>query len=207
MPSDIKLGDLASRAIRAASTPGGIKRIALNQYRQIQSEDGGVLGFVLDVAGKFFGFACKAIFGVVKWGVSTIWNWLCSAVQFVWTFDFNQSDEAMDKSLESAWEGFGGILGGAFGGALGWLIPGAIAGTFMFQFNASLAVYVLNEFGEEALSEIASSAAAVLRAGGNLLGRKLFTWSYKALRDAVMGKESDMYLSMPTCKKRSKTAR
>lgn len=192
---DIKLGDLASRAIRARTTPGGIKRIALNQYKQKKDEKGGLIGLVLDLAGKFFGFVCKSVFGAAAWSLSSLWNWICNTTQFIWQFDWNQSDESMDKSLESAWNSFGGILGGAFGNALGWLVPGAIAGYAMFQLNVPLAVHVLDEFGEEAMQEIASNAAAVLRAGKNLLGKALFTWSYQAARNSIMGKESDMYLS------------
>lgn len=202
MPTDIKLGDLASRAIRASTTPGGIKRIALNQYKEARDEQGGLLGLILDIGGKFFGFVSKALFGAVQWGLSTLWQWICRAVQYVWTFDWAQSDESMDKSLESSWNAFGGILGGAFGGTLGWLVPGAIAGAFMFKFNVPMAIHVLNEFGEEALQEISQHAAAVLNASKNLLGKALFNWSYQAARNFLIGKESDIYLSDEEIEKR-----
>ena len=193
---DIKLGDLASRAIRESSVPGGIRRLAINQYKQKKDESGGFLGLVFDIAGKFFGFAAKAIFGAATWSLSTLWNWVCNTTSFIWNFDWNQSDESMDKSLESAWNSFGGTLGGALGNGLGWLLPGLIAGQAMFQLNVPLAVYVLNEYGEEAMQEIAGNAAAVLRAGSNLLGKAVFNWSYQAVRKKIMGGDgTEIYLT------------
>lgn len=193
--TDIKLGDLASRVIRESQVPGGIRRFAFNQYKEKKDEKGGLLGLILDVGGKFFGFVSKAIFGAASWSLTSLWNWICNGVQFIWSFDWNQSDESMDASLKTAWDGFGGILGGAFGNALGWLLPGLIAGQAMFQLNVPLAVYVLNEYGEEAMQEIAGNAAAVLRAGSNLLGKAIFNWGFQAIRGAIMGRESDIYLS------------
>jgi hypothetical protein len=193
--TDIELGDLASRAIRASRTPGGIKRIALNQYKNIQSSDGGFLGFLVDVAGKFFGFVCSVIFQGASWSLSTIWSWIVTATQFIWNFDWAQSDDEMNASLNTAWQSFGGILGGALGGSLGWLITGTIGGVILFQLNEAMAVYALDKFGEEALEEIAGKAASVIQATSRLLGKALFTWAYQALRGSIIGRESDIYLS------------
>jgi len=193
--ADIELGQLASRAIRASKTPGGIKRIALNQYKNIQSEEGGLLGFLFDVAGKFFGFVCKVVFGAVSWSLSTLWGWVVTATQFIWNFNWAASDDEMNASLASAWTSFGGVLGGALGGSLGWLITGGIGGAVMFQLNEALAVYALDAFGEEALQEIASKAATVIQSASRILGKALFTWAYQALRGYIIGRESDIYLS------------
>lgn len=191
----IQIGDLASRANRVKVTPGGIKRIAINQYRTRAAAPGGIAGFFLDLAGRFVGFVCQTIFGAVTWSLSTLWQWVCSAVQYIWTFDWNKSSETMDKELESAWNSFGGILGGAVGGTLGWLLVGAVGGSIMFMFNEALAVHALNEFGEEALEEITQKAASVIRAGSKLVGKALFGWAYKALRDRILGNPDDIYLT------------
>ena len=193
--ASIGLGELASRVNRIKITPGGIKRIALNQYRQIQSQQGGVLGFLMDIPGKFAGFLCKVVFGAVSWSMPNLWQFVCSSAQFVWSFDWNKSSEAMDAELKTAWDSFGGILGGAVGGTLGWLITGAVGGSVMFMFNEALAVHALNEFGEEALEEITQKAASVIRAGSRILGKCLFNWAYKTIRDKVMGNPDDIYLS------------
>lgn len=190
----IELGNLASRINRIKVTPGGIKRIALNQYRQIQSQ-GGILKFIFDIAGKFVGFVCRAVFGAVAWSLSTLWQYICSTTQFIWSFDWNKSNEAMDAELKNAWDSFGGILGGAVGGTLGWLLTGAVGGSIMFMFNEALAVHALNEFGEEALEEISQKAASVIKAGSKVLGKALFNWAYKTLRDRVMGNPDAIYLS------------
>ena len=193
---DIKLGDLASRAVRESQVPGGIRRLAFSQYREKRDEKGGLLGLIFDLAGKFFGFVSKAIFGAASWSLSTLWNWICNTTQFIWNFDWNQTDESLDKSLESAWNSFGGTLGGALGNGLGWLLPGLIAGQVMFQLNVGLAVYVLNEFGEEAMQEIAGNAAAVVRAGSNLLGKAVFSWGYQSIRNYIAGGDgSGIYLT------------
>ncbi|HEY9637169.1 MAG TPA: hypothetical protein V6D14_27460 [Coleofasciculaceae cyanobacterium] len=195
MGLDIKVGDLASRAIRQKVTPGGIKRIATKQYKEIKNSDGGVIGFLLDTAGRFFGFLFKSVFGIAQWALSTIWGWVCSAVQFIWRFNWAASDEDLDKNLATALESFGGTLGGALGNALGFITVGAVGGAIIFSFNEALAVHALNEFGEEALEEISSNAAAVIRVGFQLGTRYLFTWAYKALRTAIGLNPDAIYLS------------
>lgn len=193
MAIDIKVGDLASRAIRQKVTPGGIRRFASAQYTAVQSQDGGVIGFLVDVGKRFFGFLFTVITGIVAWSLTTLWQWIVSTVSFLWNFDWNKSDEALDAELTSAINAFGSTLGGAVGNALGWIVAGAIGGTIAFCFNESLAVHILNDLGEEALEEISAQAVSVIRAGSRILSKAFFNWAYKKARAFVEGRSGEIY--------------
>jgi lipoprotein signal peptidase len=188
--ADIKVGDLASRAIRQKISPGNIKRIAINQYETKKNEQGGIIGWFVNAAVKFVGFALGVIFGFLSWSITTLVQWLVAAVSFIWNFNWNASDSELDNQLNAAVNAFGGVLGGALGNALGYIVTGTVAGVVLFQFNEPLAVHVLNDLGEEALEEITANAANVIRAGGRILMRYFFNWSYKKLRQMIVGSYS-----------------
>jgi hypothetical protein len=195
MAIDIKVGDLASRAIRQKVTPGGIRRFASAQYTAVQSQNGGVIGFLVDVGKRFFGFLFTVITGIVAWSLTTLWQWLVSTVSFLWNFDWNKSDSALDAELTSAINAFGSTLGGAVGNALGWIVGGALGGTIAFCLNESLMIHILNDVGEEALEEISSQAVNVIRAGSRILSKAFFNWAYKKARAFVTGRSDDIYQS------------
>lgn len=195
MAIDIKVGDLASRAIRNNVTPGGIKRFATSQYTAIQNSEGGFGGFAIEIAKKFFGFLLWAVLGIVKWSLTLIWQWVCSTVSFIWNFDWNKSDETIEAEWKASVNAFGSTLGSALGSTLGWAVTGAVGGAVAFAFNEPLAVHILNEFGEEALEEISQQMLGVLRSGFRVASRGSFNWLYKTGRSFIEGKSDDMYLT------------
>lgn len=201
MTININLADLGSRIVRKEVVPGGVRRIALREYTRTEEDDnsGGVIGkivrFVVNGAARLVGFLCGIIFNGLGWAASKIWGVIVSTTSFIWNFDWNKSDEAMNAELEAQWTAFGGVLGGFIGQTAGWLITGAVAGSVMFMFNEALAIHVLKELGEEALEELSTAAVGVMQAASRIVGKAIFNWAYQSLRGAITGRDSDLYMS------------
>lgn len=185
---EIKLGDLASRATRKITTGDatGIRRFSLSGLGQKKDDDGNVISSLFSAIYKFGGFLVSKLWEAAKaavaWTFSTIWGFLVSAYQYIYNFDFNQSDEDLDKSTQQAWETLAGSVGGLVGNAVGWLACGVLPGAVIFAFNEPLGVHVLNEVGEEALQEFCSNAAPVVRGTFKALTQTTAVFFYKKAR-------------------------
>lgn len=191
MALEIELGTLTSRVVRAATTPGGIKRIAIS-LSQKKEEPGGILGWIIGGIGKFFGFLfskiIEAIVKFVPWALSTIWGWAVATFQFVWYFDWNMSDEKIDEQIKAQYTALLTQAGGTLGSMTGWLVGGVLPGVVLFVFNEALGVHVLNEVGEEALEELAPLLGALIRSTLRALTRHALLSTYKRARNYLVGK-------------------
>ena len=108
-----------------------------------------------------------------------------SGVQFIYNFDWNILDTAIDKQIEGLWNSFGGILGGAAGRIIGWLGCGLVPAATVFSFNQSMGAYLLKEVGEQALDEMLDAASEVINAGFRMGAQATFLWLYKDVRRAL----------------------
>jgi hypothetical protein len=94
-----------------------------------------------------------------------LWSGIVSGVQFIYNFDWNIGDTAIDKQIEGLWNSFGGIFGGATGRAIGWISCGLVPVASIFTFNQSLGTHLLLEVGEQAIDEMLDAASEVINAG------------------------------------------
>lgn len=190
-------GNLFSRLARAKVGSTGIRTFIRSSLgtKPKSGGVGGVVEWVLSAVTSFTGWICKglwdALSSILSWSFSKLWGLFCTAVQYIWHFNWNANDEEMDNSLKSAWDAFGGQLGGLAGKAAGSLVVLG-GGATLFCFNEALGMHVLREVGEEAFSELAQSTAPVLQSIGNLTGRWAFNAAYKGIRDA-MGMNPDSF--------------
>lgn len=189
---EIQLGTLASRVVRQATTPGGIKRIATSLSHQQKNNDGGIIGWIVGNIVKFGGFLISKIIDLVgkliSWSLATIWSWATQAFQFIWTFDWNMSDEKIDESIKSQYQALITQTGGALGAMAGWLVGGVLPGVVLFVFNEPLGVHVLNEVGEEALEELAPVIGGLIRSTLRTITRHAMLATYKRARNYLVGK-------------------
>ena len=192
-----RAGELISRAARSKVGSTGLRTFVRSKAGKLDTSSGpgGILGWLFNAALGFVGWVCKVFWDVVSklvsWTFTALWGAFCSAVSFIWHFNWNQSDAELDQALQSAWDSFGGQLGGLAGRAAGSLIA-LSGGAVLFCFNEALGLHILREVGEEALEELISSAVPVLQSVRNLLGRWLFQNAYKAIRD-YMGANPDSF--------------
>jgi hypothetical protein len=179
------LGDLASRRIRANSTAGNLIRTWSASGITTRSSGGGIVETVINGAIRFGNFLISAISSAVSFSFTKLWSWIVGGVQFIWNFNWQISDTAIDRQIESLWNSFGGILGGAAGRAIGWLSCGLVPSAAIFSFNQSLGTHLLLEVGEQAIDEMLDAASEVINSGFRLGAQATFLWLYKDVRRAL----------------------
>ncbi|MEG4944638.1 hypothetical protein [Microcoleus sp. F4-D5] len=178
------LKDLASRKIRSSSTGGNLIR-TWSASSITTSSNGGFLETIINGAVRFGNFLISAITSAISFSFTKLWSWIVGGVQFLYNFDWNMSDTAIDKQIEGLWNSFGGILGGAVGRAIGWLGCGVVPAATVFSFNQSLGTHLLKEVGEQALDEMLDAASEVINAGFRMGTQATFLWLYKDVRRAL----------------------
>ena len=189
----IQLGDLVSRAKSELITQGGWRKIATGlsspQTGGSGGGGGGVLGWIIGLA-KFTGWLLGKIWDGIKslisWAWSTAVQWIQQTFNFLWYFDWNAPDEALDASIKAQYQSLITQAGGALGGTLGWLVGGLAPGAIIFMFNEPLGVHVLNEVGQEALDEVLPLIGGLIRSTLRVWTRHAITNTYKTFRKSVI---------------------
>jgi hypothetical protein len=134
---------------------------------------------------RFGNFLISGVISLISFSFTKLWSWIVSGVQFIYNFDWNISDTAIDKQIEGLWNSFGGILGGAVGRTIGWIGCGLVPAATVFSFNQSMGVYLLKEVGEQAIDEMLDAASEVINAGFRMSAQASFLWLYKDVRRAL----------------------
>ena len=178
------LRELASRKIRESSTGGNLIR-TWSASASTTTQSGGFLENIINGALRFGNFLISGVVSLISFSFTKLWSWIVSATQFIYNFDWNISDTAIDKQIEGLWDSFGGILGGAVGRAIGWIGCGLVPAATVFSFNQSLGTYLLKEVGEQALDEMLDAASEVINAGFRMGAQATFLWLYKDVRRAL----------------------
>lgn len=178
------LRDLASRKMRESSTGGSIIR-TWSASATTSNQDKGFLEKIWDGATRFVGFLVSGVVQLISFSWTKLWSWIVGGVQFVANFNWNISDEAIDKQIEGLWNAFGGILGGAVGRTIGWIGCGLVPAAAIMTFNEALATHLLKEVGEQALDELLDAASEVIQAGFRMGVQASFLWLYKNVRAAL----------------------
>jgi len=178
------LRELASRKIRESSTGGNLIR-TWSASAITTNSSGGLLETIFNGALRFGNFLISGITGLISFSFTKLWSWIVSSVQFIYNFDWNVSDTAIDKQIEGLWNSFGGILGGSIGRAIGWIGCGLVPAATVFSFNQSMGAYLLKEVGEQALDEMLDAVSEVINAGFRMGAQATFLWLYKDVRRAL----------------------
>jgi hypothetical protein len=185
---EIKLGDLASRATRkvVVGNSNGIRRFSLSGFGQKKDDDGNILSSAISAIYKFGGFLVSKLFewgsSLLSWTFSSLWGLVVNTYQFIYNFNWNQSDEQLDQTAKQAWETLAGSVGGLAGNAVGWLACGILPGAAIFAFNEALGVHILNEVGQEALQEFCANAAPVVQGTFRAIAQTAVGFFYKKAR-------------------------
>lgn len=178
------LRELGSRKFRESSTGGNLIR-TWSASATTTSGGSGLLETIFNGALRFGNFLISGIASLVSFSFTKLWSWIVSGVQFIYNFDWNISDTAIDKQIEGLWNSFGGILGGAVGRTIGWIGCGLVPAATVFSFNQSMGAYLLKEVGEQALDEMLDAASEVINAGFRMGTQATFLWLYKDVRRAL----------------------
>lgn len=128
--------------------------------------------------GKAFDFVKSKL----NWSFSTAVGWLSAASSFIWNFNWNIGDQAIEEQLKSSLTGLAGQLGGFVGQAAGWVFCGALPGLVVMRFNEALGLKILRDVGEEALDELSSSFGALLNSTFRIAATYVFMRLYSSTR-------------------------
>jgi hypothetical protein len=178
------LRDLGSRKIRESSTGGSLVR-TWSATATTSSDNKGFLENLWDGASRFVGFLVSGVISLLSFSWTKLWGWIVGGVTFVANFDWNLTDESIDKQIQGLWDSFGGILGSAVGRAIGWIGCGLVPAAVIMTFNESLATHLLKEVGEQAINEMLDAATEVIQAGFRMGVQASFLWLYKNVRRAL----------------------
>ena len=182
---------LGSRVIRYAATNGQIRKIT--PLSSSKKNDKGIISWIWNGLGSFLNSLLSKTFTLLvaglQWSFTALWGLIVQATQFIYNFDWNIADEELDKNIASAFDNLATSLGGFTGSAVGYLACGALPGALIMTFNEPLGVHVLEAVGEEALDELASHLATVIRLTFMGFARSTMAYLYKNVRK--LWRESD----------------
>lgn len=144
-----------------------------------------VIGFLAETGGLIvngIGAVLGALFRGGGFALSRIWAWTVQATQFVWNFNWNQTEQQADAEIRNRLLALSGYWGGVAGQTVGWLICGALPGAVVTQFNPVMGAYILKKVGEEAADEIASEIAVAIEYSVRSLISCAFVKAYQNVR-------------------------
>ncbi len=164
----LTLDNLKSRVIRNLVGSGtGVRTIIHKPNEETKSDDGNIFSVVWNAGKGLAGFLFnvgKGILALIGFAWTKLWSLIVSTLVFLYNFNWNASDEDMNKQITQSFENLASVLGGTVGNALGWLACGMLPGLWIASFNPALGAYILKNVGEEALDEIAGHLAQAIRA-------------------------------------------
>ncbi|MGL6339170.1 MAG: hypothetical protein ACRC80_08525 [Waterburya sp.] len=183
--SKIARGKIGQRLIPSIDKLGGaIKTTSSGGVGGGLSTATGVIGGIL---GGFGGF----IFGALKkalsfaWSFTAIFSYMIQSAIFLYQFDWNASDEEIDKQLQGQFLGWAAQVGGAIGGALGYFACGIAPTAAMAAINPAAASYIIAKNGDEALEEMQGYLVSIIRASFRISAQTAFFQIYKGVRSIL----------------------
>lgn len=150
-----------SKAMRLLATQAtdGIRRFK-------KPDDGGFLGAIIKVGRDLIGGLWDGVNMLLSWlpGAATlIWGGIVQATNEIINFDFNTTDEAIDKSIQAFQDRWYEQLGETLGGLVGWSIGGLLPSLVLFKFNPVWGLSVLANVGEEMYDELVGEVSVLAR--------------------------------------------
>lgn len=185
MSADILLGELPSQIVRAQIGNNGIRTITAGDDGFYQASLAGIGQIATKGWSAVSGFIMGAIAKVFRFSASAIWSFIVQVTQFIWNFDFNATDQALDQRLNAMKTIIAGQLGGTLGNLTGYFLCGIVPASAIFVFNEPLGLYLLKEAGEEMFDEFMGNLYLLSRSVFYLGVQYLLTSAYKSARRSI----------------------
>lgn len=154
-----RASQMASREIRKTATGGQIMRKLDNKapidknaiWEWIKGAVGWAAQKLLDV-----------ITGVFRFDFTSLWERLVNTYQIIYNWDFNQTDEDLNKRIDALNKQIKIIVAEQAGRTLGTIIVGGISGWAAFTLNAQMGMYLLQEAGTEIVQDWVGEVSAAI---------------------------------------------
>jgi hypothetical protein len=199
---DIDISQLTSRAVKLAQ---GILKIKPLQTKSIKnSNNGGVEGiieWIWNGAQNLYGFISEGVKGFIS-GLATIqnaWSQIVSLKNFIWNFNWSQTDEELENNIKAQWNQLFTQIGGGLGQFAGWVTCGFIPSAATYFLNPELAAYLLAEVSEEFIDEVVGTWKNIATTAVQIIGRQIITWGFINLRKLIRNNASWIakFLNLP----------
>jgi hypothetical protein len=178
--ADIISSTLKSRAVRSAIGNNG-KRVFKASFESKSQGEGGILSWIWNGAGRIIGLIGGFLKGLV-FSATAIWDLIVSSAQFIWNFDWNMTDQAIDEQIQQSWNTLAGMFGGTLGNAFGYLACGVLPAATIFTFNEPMGAYIFANVAEEMQEELVANISNLARYTFISGVQALLLWSFKNLR-------------------------
>ncbi len=187
---DIAISALRSRRMRSrilgennlTKTIGGKPKESF-VIETIKKVATGLFGGVI----KLGGFLLGAISYGFQFTFTSLFSILVNSIQFIWNFNFNETDTNLDKMVERLNVRIASQLGSTLGNLTGYLACGIIPAAGIFTLNEAMGMYLLKEVGEEALEEFVANIRSLIQVSAQALVQRSIINSFKSVRRALKG--------------------
>ncbi len=179
--ANIVKSTLKSRVVRRAIGQNGTRIFKANFETKQTDDDGGILGWLWNGAGRIVGLL-GGILGGIAFSFTALWGLIVSTVQYIWNFNWNITDKEIDTNIQNIWNNLGSLLGGTAGNAFGYLACGVLPSATIFVFNEPMGAYLLANVAEEMRDEIIANINNLVRYSFMSGVQTLLLWSFKNVR-------------------------
>lgn len=179
--ADILLEALESESTRNAIVNQGIRIFKSTSDQATKNDDGGIIGWLWEGGKQLVSIVGDAI-KLISFSLSTIWGLITSTVQYIWNFDWNMTDEAIDGQIKASFASISSMLGGTLGNTFGYLACGVLPGAIVFAFNEPLGSHLLQNVSEELAEELIGNLSNLIRYTFTSGVQALLLWSFKNVR-------------------------
>ncbi|MBP0043381.1 MAG: hypothetical protein J7545_15645 [Roseofilum sp. SBFL] len=104
------------------------------------------------------------------------------SIQYLWRFNWNISDIAIDDQLNSDLLALSGVAGGVFGASVGWGVCGGVGAAVLMKIDPAMGAAVAAELGEEAKEEVLQAWSQVAYSLFDIIATNAFTQTFKHTR-------------------------
>lgn len=160
---------------------------------------GGMIGGALGLSGFVATLAGSGILAGVLGGLNYLLgnpiaaciNWVVSGALAIYDFDFNVSDEDLDKQLEQSLTNIYGAAGTFAGYALADLVCGFLPAVGLVKLNLTTVKHAWEVLGEMDKQELLSGLAGFFQAVTNYANQVVFNYVFKNSRKALQAWAQD----------------
>ena len=172
-----------SYGVRQQSTGGtGIRQI--QSFNTLTSTG----GFFQNLFDSFKGFiinAGKLIGNMLKFSATQIVDWFREAVEFVYEFNWDISDEQINQQIRQQWNSFETRVFGILGRSIGSLLSVGIGSAIAFYINPLLAKLLLAQISDDLFLELIGDLSSLMQQGLRSIAVAGFLSTYKSARQLV----------------------
>lgn len=174
----IEASNLLSRETRKKATGGKIRKIKLDPLAKPEK---GLWSKIWDGMGALVGFISSAIKGIT-FSASAVWGWLTGKIEAIKAFNWNATDEEIQKMMEAQNIGLASAWGTVAGQTFGWsagIVVGAGIGLICPVIGGGvLATAIATAVATEGVQEVLSSVTSALWQTANVLVSKMALSGY-----------------------------